>query len=56
MRPVMGPCTTVSGPILCKSLPFNSMLNVQLQIALLYRQKNERDAARECLGSHFNKA
>jgi len=32
------------------------MLNVQLQIALLYRQKNERDGARECLGCHFDKA
>jgi len=32
------------------------MLNVQLQIAPLYRQKNERDAARECLGGHFNES
>jgi hypothetical protein len=53
---VMGLRSSYSGPVLQKSLLLNGPLYVKLQIILLYSQENERRAARECLGSHFDKA
>ena len=41
---------------MCDNSPFNAMLYIQLQIVLLYSQEHKVDsAARECIGSLFNK-
>jgi hypothetical protein len=56
----MGPVIRLSishyRPTMHKILPFNSFLQVQLQIIPLYRQEYERNrAAIERLGSRFDK-
>jgi hypothetical protein len=55
MDPVMGRISSHSYPAIYQNLPFDSALNVQLQIILLYSQENERGGAGKCLGSHVDK-
>jgi hypothetical protein len=55
MNPVMGLCSSLLSTI-HKNLPSNGLLYAQPQIILLYSHEHEANhAARECVGSHFNK-
>ena len=56
MGPMIELYSSYSHSIICGNLPFNKLLYVQLQIVLLYSQEHEvNNAARECIGSHFDK-